>query len=104
MLTQRTGRYSTASNQLAHRLHPAIDKVVRPAGVIGDRRAIRINAEIVIERREDFLEMHGPIFGALGKTIRRTDHLPRAHSSTGKQSTRDLRPMIAARFLVDSRR
>ena len=59
------------------------DQVLRTAGGIDQRHVIRINAEVVIQRGKDLLEVHRPLAGFFAQAIRRADHLTAAHSAAG---------------------
>src|SRR5215204_1281722 len=52
---------SMISNQFADRLMIVIDEILRATGQVVQRHLVRIDAEVVIERREDLAEMHGPL-------------------------------------------
>ena len=55
-----TDFFNTLLDQLRHRTVP-IDKILRTAREIGDRRVVRIDSHLVIQRREHFTEVHRPL-------------------------------------------
>src|SRR5438105_1969952 len=89
-------------HELRQRLIVAvIDQVVGPLTAIGDGRCVYVNPEVVIERREKFLKMHGTILGVFPQVIRGTDYLTSPHAAACEHGARHLRPMVATAVLVD---
>src|SRR5215469_3672875 len=65
-------RKATTSDDFAQRLH-VVDQVLRAAREIGHRGRIHVDAKIVIEGREDFLECDGPFLGVFAQAVRCAD-------------------------------
>ena len=70
-------------------------------GEVAVRRFVRINAETVIERGVDFLEVHGTIIRFATNSIRRTNDLTSSHAAAGQQRTGNVGPMVATAILID---
>ncbi len=54
---------------LRDRLHIGIDEIMRPAREILHGRATQIDSQVVVKRREDFLEMNRSIFRGFAQPI-----------------------------------
>ena len=63
-----------------------------------------VDAEVVVERGEDFAEGDGAVDGVFAQAVRRADHLAGPHAAAGQQGAADLRPVVAAGVFVDLRR
>ena len=81
-----------------------VDEVPRPAREVGNGRAVGVEPQPVVERREHFLEMDRPLDGMLAQAIGGPDDLPGAQTPARKQRAADARPVIAAAVLVPARR
>src|SRR5436305_1729905 len=62
------------SHQLFHRL-VAVDQKLRAAGEVGDGGLVHVDAEVVVERGEDFAELDGAVFGFGANSVGGADHL-----------------------------
>ena len=71
-------------------------------GGVVDHDVLDVDAELMIERGEDVLIMHGPILWFLAKTVGRTDDLARSHATACKQRARRLGPVVSTGRLVDA--
>src|SRR5436190_946905 len=89
------------SNQLPNWLDPILNQVLGPTAQIQNRRRVRINAQVVIERGKYFLKTDRPVLGAFGLTMSGADYLAGAHTAACQQGTGDGRPVIASAVRVD---
>ncbi|MFT5498977.1 MAG: hypothetical protein ACI9TH_004392, partial [Kiritimatiellia bacterium] len=83
-------------NQFADGLDTGIDEVVRATGGIADAGAAEIDAEVVIQGREDFLEFDRPFDGFAPVFVGGTDDLSITHAAAKQQTGVGARPVIAA--------
>src|SRR5205085_2932913 len=90
------------SNQLAHWLI-AIYQEMRTAGQIGEGGFVHVNAHIVIESSEDFLEVDCPLHRFAAQSVGCANGLAGFHSPAGEQRAGNFWPMIAPGILVDDR-
>src|SRR6185503_5099019 len=95
---------SMASNQFANGLVIVVHEILRASGKIVERDLVGVDAEIVIQRREDFTEVHGPFHGFAAQPIRGANDLADFHSTTEQRRAGNTRPMIPPAVLVDRRR
>src|SRR5688572_23014947 len=70
-----------ALDQFANGQVIVIHEILRASGKIIQRNLVRIDAEIVIKRREDLAEMDGPLDGFAAQPVRCTDDLANFHSA-----------------------
>src|SRR5262249_41496379 len=89
-------------NQLHHRLR--IDQVLRPAGRVDHRRLADVDAEVVVERRQDFLEVAGGGLGVFAEGGGGGGGPGGFSAAAREERAAYLRPVVAAGFLVDPRR
>src|SRR5262245_35573606 len=94
---------SVISHQFLHRHTARIDQILRATAQVSNRDLAHVDAEVVVERREDVAELDWPVGGLAAQAIRRANHLSGLHPAAGQQPTRNSRPMIAAGVLVDRR-
>ena len=80
-----------------------IHQILRPSGLIRNCCVKRVDSKTIIERRKDFLIMHGAILRDFAKPIGGTDHLSHFHAATGHQTAGHLRPVISTAVFVDTR-
>ena len=59
-------------------------------------RAAGVDAQAVVERGVDFLEVHRAVLGFRGRAVGRADHLAGAHAAAGQQGARHVGPVVAA--------
>src|SRR6218665_528735 len=78
-----------------------LDEVLRNARLVEDPDVFDVDPGVVVEGREDFLELDRTVFGVLAVPVRPADHLPRPHSAPGQETLVRLRPVIAAVVAVD---
>lgn len=71
-------------NEFAHRL-VAVDEEMRAAGEILNLGRGQVDAHVVIEGREDFLEMNGTIDRFAAETIGAADELAGFHIAAGQE-------------------
>ena len=64
---------------------------------------MRINAQIVVERGKDLLEMHRTVRGLTPKAVRSADDLPILHAAPGEQRAGNIGPVITAAFVIHAR-
>src|SRR2546423_1132996 len=88
-------------NQLGY-YFVAFVEIVRPVRHVIDRRIFDVDAKIVVESREDILEMNRTFVSLFRKPVGRSDHLSSTHSAASEQAGRNTRPVVAARVLVDA--
>ena len=74
---------------------PFRNQVVRPAAEIGHSGLAYIDAQIVIERREDFAKRHRSFVRFASESIRGADDLAGFHSAAGQQRAAGARPVVA---------
>src|SRR5947207_13720014 len=67
------------SDQFPHHAELFFDEVTRTSAEIIDGRRFYIDAEMMIERGEDFLEIDGPLNRFATEPIGRADYPPVAH-------------------------
>src|SRR6266498_1884566 len=91
------------SIHLGQRLHALIDQILRPAVRVEDARLTWIQADVAVEGREDFLELDRSPCRGTADAITRTDDLARAHAAARHEGAGQLRPVVAAGGVVDSR-
>ena len=91
------------SDELADRLS-AVEQEMRAVGGVVDHGVLDVDAELVIERGEDILIVHGPILRFLAQAVGRTDHLAHPHAAAGQEGARGSGPVVAAGGFVDPRR
>ena len=101
---RRAKRGRRQSNQFGQRIVSVIDEVLRPPCQILNVRDMGIDAEVVIQGGDDFAKMDRAIDRYAGDAVGPSDDLPHLHAAACKQSTAHLRPMVAARIIVDDRR
>src|SRR5207248_1442529 len=65
-----------------------------------DQLGVRIEAEEVVDRREEVLGAHRAIADGDPAVVRGADGLPAADAGAGQERLEDVRPMIAAGALV----
>src|SRR4051812_35785343 len=82
------------SNKFLHRR--VLDQVLRAAGRVNECRRAHVDAKVVIERGDDFLEMAWAVLGILAEAIRAADRLARAHATAGEQGAADRGPVVAS--------
>ena len=82
-------------------LNAGIDQVLRSSAQVINRCRSHVDAHVVIERCEDFLEFDGALDGVFAESIRFSYDLPGFHSAAGHQRKRNLWPVIAATHFVD---
>ena len=90
------------SDQLADRVS-AVEQEVGAVGGVVDHGVLDVDAELVIERGEDILIMHGPILRFLAQAVGRTDDLAHAHAAAGQEGARRPGPVVSAGGFVDAR-
>ena len=73
-----------ASHDFADRVHVFIDQVMRAALQVFDCRAAEVEAQVVVHRGKDFLEVNRPIFGVFAQTIGGANDLACPHPATGE--------------------
>ena len=61
-----------------------VDQVLRAAGQILDVGDVRMDAEMMIQRRDDFTEMNRAVDRYAGDAVRTSDGLAHFHSAAGK--------------------
>ena len=76
-------------------------QVLRAALLVRNRCCQKIDPQIVIKGRQHLLRMNGTIHGNGGRSVRRSDHLPRAHATARQNREVRVRPMVTAGVLVD---
>ena len=82
-----------------------INEVLRPPVVVGELSGRRVDAELVVERREEFLEMDGAVGGVFAEAVSGTEDLASLQAAAEEHCAGDLRPMVsAAVVIVDARR
>lgn len=69
--------------------------------VVFECRVVGVDAEVVIERGEDLLEVDRSILGVFTEAIGRADDLARPHAAARHQSAAHLWPVVASRLGVD---
>ena len=69
----------------ADQLGSALDEILWAAVEVIERDALRVDAEVVIERREHLAELHRAILGLAAESIGRADHLPGPHPAARQQ-------------------
>src|SRR5436190_19267150 len=94
---------SMISNQFANWLMIVIDQILRASGQVVQRHLVRIDAQVVVEGREDFAELHRALHRFATQAIGRANHLANLHSAAKHHRARDARPMIASAIIVDGR-
>ena len=99
----RWNRSDLPRNQFTHGL-PAIDEILGAAGEVGQGDAIGVEAQLMVERGEDFAEVDAAIHDFSAESISRADDLTGFHSATGEKGAANLRPVVASSVLVDLRR
>ena len=62
---------------------------------------VDVDAQVVVERGEDFLEVDRAVLGLGAQAIGRADDLAGAHAAAGQQGAGDVGPVVAAGVLVD---
>lgn len=67
-------RGKRCSQQLANR-RAVLEEVLRAAVVVGQLRRARVDAELVVKRGEELLEMDRPVDGMLAERVRGADRL-----------------------------
>src|SRR4030095_15967550 len=92
---------SVISAQFLQRQTTGLDEVLRPTGQIVDRGFCDVDAEVMIQRCENFPEAHWAFNRLAAEAIRRANDLAVAHRTSGEQRARDTRPMIAPGVLID---
>ena len=65
---------------------------------------IGIDPELVVDCREDFLQVDRAILGSFAEAVGRSDHLSMAESPASQEEEAGLGPVIAASIAVDSGR
>src|SRR5216117_2185073 len=78
-----------------------VDEILRPAAQVRDGRPGYVNAQVVIQRREDFPEIDRPAGWLAAEAVGGADHLPRLHAPAGQQREGRLGPVLAPAVLVD---
>src|SRR4051812_29723398 len=89
-------------HQLANRLSPRLNQVLRPAPEIKFAR-LQIEAGFCVERGKYLLKLDRPLDRMLGVFVRGADDLTRRHSAAGEHGCVGLRPVIAAVPVVQPR-
>ena len=77
------------------------DEKLRPAGEVGELRAGNIDAQLLIERREDVAEMNRPGAWLLAPAVGGAEDLAVTHAAAGYEGTANPWPVIAAAVGVD---
>src|SRR6056297_2040775 len=80
-----------------------IDEIHRPTGQVLDRCAPRVDADVVIESREDLLEFDRAFDGFASEAVGRADDLSVIHSAAGEHGGTDTGPVVASALCVDLR-
>src|SRR6185503_15833970 len=81
-------------HQLPHRLGAVGHEELRASREVGNRDLVHVDAEVVIERGEDFAETHGPLAGFAPETVRRADDVAGLHATAGEHRAVRPRPVI----------
>ena len=81
-----------------------VKRVLRATGEIVEFDVLRIDAEVAVQRGENFAEVNGPLDSFSAKSVGRSDHLAGFHAAASKQTAADARPVIPAGVFVDARR
>ena len=104
LLSAGQGRAGDA--RLKHFLErfPAVHEVLRATGEVGEGDLVRIKADTVVERGEDFAEVEGAVIGLAAEAVRGADDLAGPHAAAGQHGAGNLRPVVAAGVVVDLRR
>jgi hypothetical protein len=76
---------------------------LRPASQVGQRQLRGRDAEVLIERREDFMDVNGPLADRIAETGRGTDDLAGANSAARQKRARHRRPVVSTGVAVDPR-
>ena len=87
------------SDQLAF-----VNEILRATIRISQRDRICVDAQLMVERVEDVLEMHGPILRLFAKTVGRANRLAVTEATTSQEEEAGSRPMVSTGTSVDSRR
>ena len=62
-----------------------VNQRVRATGEVGEGGLVRVESEVVIERREDFAEVDAALGNLPAQSVRRADDLPGAEAATSEQ-------------------
>ena len=92
----------STSDDLADR-DPVFDQVLRSTSWVGDGRRAGIDAQVVVDRGDDFLHVNRAIECVLAESVGRSDGLTCSHAASGQQAATDSRPVIASGVRIDSR-
>src|SRR5204862_5446799 len=85
--TTRWSRFSRRSacpaelEKLAYRFHARVHQILRPSTAVVDRRRPDVDAEVVIERGEDFLEADRSFDDLLSQSVGGPDDLAGSHAA-----------------------
>src|SRR5262249_7673843 len=79
-------------------------QVLRPASRVVDVDDVGVDAEVAIDRGDDFAGGDGALGGDFAEAVGGADDAARFHAAAGHQAAADRRPVIAAGAAVDSRR
>ena len=61
-----------------------VDKVLRNARLVEDSNSSRVQSDVVVQGREDFLKLHRAFFGIFPKPVGLSNDLPCIHSAAGQ--------------------
>ena len=92
-----------STHQLAHGLGPVRDEEIRAATQVRHSHLVHVDAEVVVERGEDFAEGNRALAGFAAQTISGADNLACSHAAARQHGAVGARPMVAAGVLVDGR-
>ena len=72
-------------------------------GLIEESNLASINADVLVERGKDFLELHGSFNSMFSILVGRSDNLTSFHATTSEHRTRYAWPVITTVVLIDLR-
>src|SRR5262245_30309706 len=80
-----------------------LDEKLGAAGGIGEAGLRHVDAQVLVERGEDLLEVDGTLGGFFAEAVGGADDLADAHSAAGEERAAYVRPVVAAGLFVDAR-
>ena len=63
---------------------PVFDQVLRAACRVGDSRRAGVDAEVLVDRRDDFLHVNRAVEGVLAESVSGADGLAGSHAAAGQ--------------------
>src|SRR5581483_9270838 len=80
------------------------DQVLRAAGGVVDERGVHVDAQVVVQRGEDFAVSDRAVGGVFAQAVGGADDLAGTHAAAGHEAATHRGPVVAARVVVDARR